>query len=130
MGERVNTLKPAMLYAEVLAFETQRDRAEMAEKAIGNGLGDGHEKVANFARRRGGRIEKQRRGFQKGNGDGHWAGFDKRKFCNYCKKNGHLIDECFKLLWKKQIAEDEAHEEKNYHPTFTGGSGSNIFNSH
>jgi hypothetical protein len=41
MGERVNTLKPAQLYAEVLAFESQRDRTEMAEKAIGNGFGNG-----------------------------------------------------------------------------------------
>jgi gag-polypeptide of LTR copia-type len=131
MGERVNTLKPAQLYAEVLAFESQRGRTEMAEKAIGNVLGYGNgngngEKTANFTRRNGGhgRIEKRcGGGFQKGNReDGHWDGFDKRKFCNYCKKNGHLIDECFKLLWKKQIAEDEEGPGDNYKPALTGGS--------
>ena len=124
MGERVNTLKLAQLYAEVQAFDVQKDRAEMAEKAIGNGM------VANFAKRgNGGRIEK-RRGFQKwnhGSDAQHWDGFDKRNFCKYCKKNGHLIDECFKLLWKKQIVEDEDGKEDNYKPAFTGAS---LFGKH
>src|SRR5271170_3714085 len=124
MGERVNTLKPAQLYAEVLAFESQRNRFETAEKAIGNALGNG-EMVANFAKRRNGNGRVEKRGFQEGNGDGHWDGFDKRNFCKYCKKNGHLIDECFKLLWKKQIAGDEPDEkEDNYKPAF------NLFGKH
>jgi hypothetical protein len=96
----------------------------MAEKAIGNGM------VANFAKRgNGGRIEK-RQGFQKwnhGSDAQHWDGFDKRNFCKYCKKNGHLIDECFKLLWKKQIVEDEDGKEDNYKPAFTGAS---LFGKH
>jgi len=51
MGERVNTLKPALLYAEVVAFEAQRNRARMAarvtaEKVIGDG-------IENFITRRG-----------------------------------------------------------------------------
>ena len=125
MGERANTLKPAMLYAEVLAFEAQKAKAEQSDKAIGN---DGNgEKVANFTRIPRGRIEKRRR-FQ-GKKNGIWNGHEKRKFCNYCKRFGHLIDECYKVLWKKQIAEeDEDGHEGNYHPTFTGGDGSNIFN--
>ena len=130
MGERVNTLKPAMLYAEVLAFDAQKVRAELSEKAVqGNEESD---KVANFTRIHRGRIEKRhgKGGSQHGNhkqkhgeSSGHWTGYDKRKFCNYCKNTGHLVDECFKLLWKKQIAEDEDHEE-NYHPIFNGGNGS------
>ena len=131
MGERVNTLKPAMLYAEVLAFDAQKVRAELSEKAVqGNEESD---KIANFTRIHRGRIEKRRgkggshSGNHHGELSGHWTGHDKRKFCNYCKKTGHFVDECFKLLWKKQIAEDENHEE-NYRPIFTGGNG-NVFKS-
>ena len=122
MGERVNILKPAMLYAKVLAFEAQRDRAETAEKVIGNG-------IANCTTRRGnGRIEKRwGKDRHHRESSGQWAGYDKQKFCNYCKRTGHLIDECFKVLWKKQIAEDKDHEE-DYHPIFTGGNGSTFKN--
>ncbi len=135
MGERINTLKPAMLYAEVLAFEAQKTKAEMTDKVIEErelGMTGNDEKIANFARKRilSGRIEKQKgRRFNHEESKGHWTGYDKRKFCNYCKKTGHLIDECFKILWKKQIAEAEGHEE-NYHPTFTGGNDSSIFKGH
>ena len=135
MGERVNTLKPAMLYAEVLAFEAQRDRAAMADRATAEkAIGEG---IANFTTRRGyGRIEKRhgkgvsQHGNHKqkhGESSGRWTGYDKRKFCNYCKNTGHLIDECYKLLWKKQIAEDKDQEE-DYHPIFTGGNGSTFKN--
>ena len=130
MGERVNTLKPAMLYAEVLAFEAQRDKAETAEKAIGEG-------IANFTTRRGnGRIDKRRRGFPRrrhqGELSGHWTGYNKEKFCHYCKNMGHVIDECFKILWKKQTAGNEDQDERSghgeaYNPIFTGGNG-RIFN--
>ena len=125
MGERVNTLKPAMLYAEVLAFEAQRNRVEMADRATAV-IGDG---IANFTARRGyGRVEKrQAKSRYHGESSGHWAGYDKRKFCNYCKRTRHLIDKCFKVLWKKQIAEDKDHEE-DYRPIFTGGNGSTFKN--
>jgi len=111
MGERINTLKPAMLYAEVLAFEAQKARAETAEKMIGEG-------IANFTTRRGnGRIDKRRGGFPRqrhsGELNGHWTGYDKEKFCHYCKNMGHIIDEFFKILWKKQIVGDQDKEENH-----------------
>jgi hypothetical protein len=108
MGERVNTLKPAQLYAEVLAFENQKSSSEMTEKAIGESL------IANFAKKgRSQTIAKQ--GFQKGKSgtEQRWEGFDKRKHCNYCKKVGHEIDECMKLMWKKQIAEAENGDDES-----------------
>ena len=48
MEERINTLKPVILYAEVLAFEAQKVRAEIEKKIIGEG-------IANFTTRRGNR---------------------------------------------------------------------------
>jgi gag-polypeptide of LTR copia-type len=96
MGERVKTLKPAMLYAEVRAFELQKDTSTT----------EPNEKVAYSAHRRvhKGKIGK---GFQKEKGNG----FNRRKRCNFCKRNGHLISECFKLQWKEQIAGEEEEEE-------------------
>ena len=125
MGKRVNTLKPAMLYTEVLAFEAQRNRVEMADRVTAEtAIGD---EIANFTtRRRNGRIEKRcGKDRHHRESSGHWPVYDKRKFCNYCKRTGHLIDECFKVLWKKQIAEDN---EEDYHPIFTGGNGSTFKN--
>jgi hypothetical protein len=93
MGERVNTLKPAMLYAEVRAFESQTDKAEQSEKA--------NEENITFALNwvHKGRVEKR-----------HWDGHDAKKFCIYCKHKGHDVKECYKSLWKKQIAGDEEEE--------------------
>ena len=48
IGERISALKSAVLYAEVLAFEMQKARAETVEKTIG-------ERIANFTTRRGNR---------------------------------------------------------------------------
>ena len=53
MGERVNTLKPAMLYAEVRAFETPKGTAEQSVE----------DKVA-YAY-----IESRREGLQRGEGE-------------------------------------------------------------
>ena len=79
IGERVNTLKPMMLYAEVLAFEAQKTKVEITDKAIEErelGMtGNGEKIVANFARKRilSGRIEKGRR-FNHEESKGHWTG--------------------------------------------------------
>jgi len=111
MGERVNTLKPAMLHAEVLAFEAQGTNAGTDDT---NGSGSGGEKVAFSTRKiQRGRISKrQEKGENhKGKLNGHWEGYDEDKTCAYCKRTGHDVDECFKLLWKKQVAGAQEIEE-------------------
>jgi len=100
MGERVNTLKPAMLYAEVRAFELQKGTAQEPDEKVAYAL----------HRVKKGRVGK---GFQKGNhGKGYSAGSEKR--CNYCKRKGHLVADCHKLLWKKQVAGDSEEEEEEH----------------
>jgi hypothetical protein len=69
MGERVNTLKPAMLYAEVRAFESQNNNGEQS----GN---DDHVAFALHKVRKGG-VEKRRDG---GRDASHWDGYDAKKF--------------------------------------------------
>jgi hypothetical protein len=102
MGERVKTLKPAMLYAEVRAFELQKGTAEEPDEKVAYALHRVHK----------GRVGK---GFQKGNqGKGHSAGSEKRS-CNYCKKKGHLIADCYKLLWKKQVTGELEEEDEEEH---------------
>jgi hypothetical protein len=98
MGERVNTLKPAMLYAEVRVFESQKDKAEQPEKANEDNVAFALHKVQK------GKVEKRRDG---GRDVSHWDGYDAKKFCVFCKFKGHNVKECYKSLWKKQIAEDE-----------------------
>ena len=106
MGERVNTLKPAMLYAEVRAFELQKGTAEEPDEKVAYAL----------HRVKTGRVGK---GFQKGNhGKGYSAGSEKRssekRSCNYCKRKGHLVADCYKLLWKKQVAGDSEDSEEEH----------------
>jgi len=43
--------------------------------------------------------------------NGHWEGYNEDKTCAYCKRTGHDVDECFKLLWKKQVAGAQEIEE-------------------
>jgi len=91
MGERVNTLKPAMLYAEVRAFEMQKGTAEEPDEKVAYAL---H------------RVQKGRvgKGSQNSHGKGHSPAGSEKWSCNYCKKKGHLVADCYKLLWKKQTA--------------------------
>jgi len=98
MGERINTLKPAMLYAEVRAFGLQKGKA-----------GQSNEHVAYAMHRvQKGRIEKRRDG---GRDVGQWDGYDAKKFCVFCKHKGHDVKECYKSLWKKQIAGEEEERD-------------------
>jgi hypothetical protein len=93
MGDRVNKLKPAMLYAEVRAFELQKGKGEQSEEHVAFAL----HKV------RKGRVEKK----DGGRDASHWDGFDAKKFCVFCRYKGHEVKDCYKSLWRKQIAEDE-----------------------
>jgi hypothetical protein len=80
MGDRVNQLKSAMLYAEVRAFELQEDKGEQSEEHVTFAL----HKVKK------GRVEKRQEG---GRDASHWDGFDAKKFCVYCKHQGHDVME-------------------------------------
>lgn len=100
MGERVNTLKPAMLYAEVRAFEMQKDIAEQSDKVA----------FATMRKIKTGRIEKRRDG---GRDAEHWNGFDAKKYCVFCRHKGHEVKECYKSLWRKQIAGEEDEKERD-----------------
>lgn len=98
MGERINTLKPAMLYAEVRAFELQKGKAGQSDEHVAYAM----------HRVQKGRIEKRRDG---GRDVGQWDGFDAKKFCVFCKHKGHDVKECYKSLWKKQIAGEEEERD-------------------
>jgi hypothetical protein len=99
MGEQVKTLKPAMLYAEVRAFEWQKGAAPEQSDP---------EKVA-FALHRvqKGRVGKRRDG---GRDAAQWDGYDVKKYCVFCRYKGHDVKECYKSLWKKQIVGEEERD--------------------
>lgn len=93
-----------MLYAEVRAFETQKGTAEQSEDKVAFAL----------HRVKKGRVAKRRdEGRDDDEWDGHWDGYDAKKFCVYCRFKGHDVKECYKSLWKKQIAEGPERSDRS-----------------
>ena len=100
MGPRIHTIKPATLFAEVLAFELQnRDEDETAYSAKAYATRYNRRQ---YSRNRPHPYSKPTKN-------------DLSKFCVFCKRKGHLIDDCLKKKWRDtQAREDEEGPEKEH----------------
>jgi hypothetical protein len=117
LGNQINTLKPATLFAEVLAFHTPTDEPNPP--------------VLNALLTKGPQ-QHQRRAWKKPKKPhtNTYFTYDRSKFCSYCKRNGHDIRECLKKKWKdtqeqemeqKMDARKERREDEHeYQPRWKG----------
>ena len=98
MGPRIHTIKPATLFAEVLAFEIQNRDEDETEHS-----------VKAYTTRHNHSYRSRNRYHPYSKLDDH----HRSKFCVFCKRKGHLIDDCLKKRWKDtQAKEDEKESEK------------------
>jgi hypothetical protein len=98
MGPRIHTIKPATLFAEVLAFQLQnpdKDETEYSAKVYTA------------------RYDRFYRPHNRPHPYSKPINYNPSEFCTFCKRKGHLIEGCLKKLWRDtQGKEDEKESEK------------------
>ena len=106
LGSRIHSISPPTLFAEVLAFEPSKPAA--ANGPMANALNTKYK----HKQKPYDRSSRQSDGKQ----------------CRYCKRNGHLIEECLKKRWRDTQARDEEENgaETTSQPWWQQGKGKNV----
>jgi hypothetical protein len=101
LGSRLHTLAPPMLFAEVLAFDSANNPVNSrtpqlpAPSPLKHALHTKH-----YSNRK-----SPPKSYDRPSTQG-------RKYCRYCKRNTHLIDECLKKRWRDTQARDEDEDDQ------------------
>lgn len=95
MGGRINSIKPATLYSEILALQKPpTDESPPPLDALTA------------------RAPWSKKPYKPATAKFNFQyKFDRSKYCSYCKRNGHEIRECLKKKWKDNQDREETEEE-------------------
>jgi len=95
LGSRIHTLSPPILFAEVLAFDSNNSVNSTPQLSPSI-------KHAHYSNRK-----PPPKPY-----DQPSQHFSSGKHCRYCKRSGHLIDECLNKQWRDTQAKDEDGEDQ------------------
>jgi hypothetical protein len=96
LGSRIHPISPRILFAKALAFEASKPPASAGPLA--NALNTKYKHKSKP-------YDCLSQAFQQ---------FPGGKKCRYCRRNGHLIEECLEKRWKITQANDENEESQPY----------------